>query len=165
MRFWRLRQTKAEVIMMKNKARLAAIILAALVFLGVVGYGVIGNPVVFMNNQKLKSAVKSIDSEAVQFNDVVPFAWDAVYTFEPYQSKESIENILGFTSADIKENDVNEGMVHLLFVNNNRVVASVLGYDSNLGYRIDFPSKVTFAENARFHVTKTSDVTALEYAE
>lgn len=150
---------------MKSKARLAAIILSALVVLGVVGYWVIGNPVVFINNQKLKNAVKSIDSETVQFNDVIPFAWDAVYTFEPYQSKESIENIIGFTSADIKENNINEGMVHLLFVNNSKVVASVLGYAGNLGYRIDFPAKVTFAENARFHVTKTPQVTTLAYAE
>lgn len=150
---------------MKSKARLAAIILSALVVLGVVGYWVIGNPVVFINNQKLKNAVKSIDSETVQFNDVIPFAWDAVYTFEPYQSKESIENIIGFTSADIKENNINEGMVHLLFVNNSKVVASVLGYADNLGYRIDFPAKVTFAENARFHVTKTPQVTTLAYAE
>ena len=106
--------------------------------------------IVYINNQKLEKSVKNITGETVQLNDLVPFEWDALYTFGPYQSKES-----------------NEGMVHLLFVNDNKVVASILGYASNLGYCIDFTAKnlweISFTENAQFNVTKTDDITTLTY--
>lgn len=148
---------------MKRKSKVIAIILSLFVIVGIAGYLVLGNPVVFMNNQKLEKAMKSIDSETVRLNDIVPFQWDAVYTFEPYQSKESIEKTIGFKSAAVKENNINEGMVHLLFVRNNKIVASILGYDSALGYGIDFTSKVTFLENAQFSVTRADGITTLDY--
>lgn len=150
-------------VAMKRKSKIIPIILSSIVLAGIAGYFIIGNPVVFINNQKLKKSIKSIDNGTVQLNDVIPFYWDTVYTFEPYQSKESIEEIIGFKSFNIKENNINEGMVHLLFVNNNKVVASILGYDSNLTYRINFASKVTFAENASFNVTKADGITTLDY--
>lgn len=153
---------------MKKKTKASIIILACIALIAVMGYLIIGNPFIFINNQKLENEVKSIDREIVQLNDVVPFEWDTLYTFGPYQSKEEIEEIVGFKSADIKENNINEGMVHLLFVNDNKVVASILGYASNLGYSIDFTSKdgwkVTFAENAQFNITKVDGITTLTYA-
>lgn len=54
-------------------------------------------------------------------------SWDTPYTFGAYQSKDEIEDIIGFQSADIRENNMNEGMAHLLFVKNDKVVASILG--------------------------------------
>ena len=152
---------------MNRKTKIVAIILSSIVLIAIAGYLVIGNPIVYINNQKLEKSVKNINGETVQLNDVVPFEWDALYTFGPYQSKESIEEIVGFKSADIKENNINEGMVHLLFVNDNKVVASILGYASNLGYCIDFTAKnsweISFTENAQFNVTKTDDITTLTY--
>ena len=56
-------------------------------------------------------------------------------------------------------------MVHLLFVKNKKVAASILGYQYNLGYCIEFASKVTFEEDAKFNVTKTDNVTVLSYAD
>lgn len=140
-----------------------AIILSCIVLVAMAGYIVIGNPVIFINNNKLEHSIKSIDAEVIKLNEVVPFDWDVVYTLEPYASKESIEEIVGFKSADIKENNINEGMVHLLFVKDKKVVGSVLGYSENLGYNINFTSKVTFEENAQFNVTKTHDITTLTY--
>lgn len=82
-------------------------------------------------------------------------------------NKAKIAEIIGFQSNDIKENNINEGMVHLLFVKNDKVVASILGYSSNLGYNIDFASKenlnVTYAENAQFAMTKIDGTTTLTY--
>ena len=98
-----------------------------------------------------------------KLNEVVPFDWDIVYTFQPYTPKENIEEIIGFKSSSIKENNINEGMVHLLFVKGEKVVASILGYSTNLGYRLDFPSKVTFVENAQFKVSIIDNIVTLKY--
>lgn len=103
-----------------------------------VGYFVIGNPIVFMNNRKLKTAVTGITADTVPLNEVVPFEWDSVYMPDPYASKENIEKLIGFKSASIKENWVNEGIVHLIFTKGQRGVASVLSYPQNLGYSIGF---------------------------
>lgn len=146
-----------------KKTKVTTFILVCVAIITVLGYLIIGNPAVLINNKKLESSVKSISSETVKINDIIPFEWDTVYTFTPYESKESIEEIVGFKSNDIKENNINEGMVHLLFVKDKKVVASILGYGENLGYSIDFTSKITFAENAQFNVTKTEDITVLTY--
>ena len=147
-----------------KKTKIAITIFLCMVLVAILGYLVIGNPVVLVNNQKLENSIKSVHSDTIKLNEVVPFEWDVVYTFEPYASKESIEEIVGFKSADIKENNINEGMVHLLFVKGEKVVASILGYSANLGYRLDFPSKVTFAENAQFNVSISNKIVTLEYA-
>lgn len=149
---------------MKKKTKTAIIILYCMALVVIAGYLVIGSPVILINNQKLESSIKSIESDAITLNEVVPFDWDVVYTFEPYASKESIEEIVGFKSADIKENNINEGMVHLLFVKDEKVVASILGYSKSLGYRLDFVSKVTFSENAQFNVTVSDDVVILTHS-
>lgn len=107
----------------------------------------------------------SIDTETVQLNEVVPFDWDTLYTFESYQSQEEIEEIVGFKSNDIKENNISEGMVHLLFVRDNKVVESILGYSDELGYNLDITAreeyKVTYVENTLFSVTKADGITTL----
>ena len=153
---------------MKKKMKVVMIILACIAAIAAVGYWMIGNPVIYMNNQRLANSIKSIDGKTVSLNAVVPFAWDALYTFEPYQSQEEIAEAIGFKSADIKENNVNEGMVHLLFVKGEEVVASILGYGGNLGYRIDFSSKeerkITFDQDAQFNITRVDGVTTLIYA-
>nr|WP_312580094.1 hypothetical protein [Sedimentibacter sp.] len=150
---------------MKKKTKIAIIILSCIILVAIAGYLAIGNPVILISNNKLENSIKSIDAEIIKLNEVVPFDWDIVYTFGPYASKESIEKIVGFKSDDIKENYINEGMVHLLFVKDKKVVASILGYSENLGYRIDFPSKVTFTENAQFNVTISDGVVILTYIE
>lgn len=154
---------------MRNKIKKASIILSCTALIGVIVYFIIGNPIVFINNQKLGHAIKSIESQTVQLNDVIPFEWDTLYTFPPYVNHEEIEQIIGFKSAAIRDNQINEGMVHLLFVRDDQVVASILGYRNNLGYSIDFISKdemkVTFEEDAQFNVIRTDGVTTLIYEE
>ena len=144
--------------------KVVLISLASIILIGIIGYWIIGNPIVLINNQKLGNAIKSINTQSIQINDIVPFEWDTLYTFTPYTSKEEIAQIIGFKSNEIKENNINEGMVHLLFVKGNKVVASILGYGRNLGYRIDFPNKVEYKENAQFNVTNVEDVITLAYA-
>ncbi|WHH59720.1 hypothetical protein [Petroclostridium sp. X23] len=149
---------------MKKKAKLITIILSCIAFIAIAGYLVIGDPVIFMNNQKLENSFKSFEGDTIKLNEAVPFDWDIVYTFEPYASKESIEEIVGFKSAYIKENNINEGMVHLLFVKDKKVVASVLGYSANLGYSLSFSQKIEFNDNAVFTASNSDGVINLIHA-
>ena len=129
------------------------------------GLWLLDSLVVLVNNARLKRAVREVREDTVQLNELVPFEWDAVYTFGPYETKEEITRRIGFRDRSIKENWINEGMVHLLFVKGQRVQASVLGYPENLGYSIDFTIregwKITRTENAAFAVTRKDGITAL----
>lgn len=146
-----------------NKKKIMTRITAAVALISI-GWILIGNPIVTYNNYRLKRAVVSAaHQETVEINEIVPFDWDAVYTFSPYADKAEIEKTIGFHSTSVKENNINEGMVHLLFVKDQKVMASVLGYGDHLGYRIDFPSKVTFSENALFHVSILDGTVTLTY--
>lgn len=147
---------------MKNK-KVILILTITLVIISI-AYLMIGNPVILFHNNQLKKAVTAAgDKETITLNEVIPFDWDVVYTFPPYTSKSEIEQIIGFSSTDIEENYINEGIVHLLFVKDKKVVLSILGYSENLGYDIDFPSKVTFAENALFNVSNSNGIVILTY--
>lgn len=148
---------------MKKRNKFTITIIFSTILVAILGYLVLGNPVVLINNYKLENSIKSIQSDNIKLNEVVPFDWDIVYTFQPYTPKENIEEIIGFKSSSIKENNINEGMVHLLFVKGEKVVASILGYSTNLGYRLDFPSKVTFVENAQFKVSIIDNIVTLKY--
>ncbi len=149
---------------MKKKTKAAIIAFTCVMLIAATAYLIIGNPFVFINNQKLESSIKAIGGQTVKLNEIIPFEWDRVYTFGPYQSKESIEDIIGFESADIKANNINEGMVHLLFVKDKKVVSSILAYSQNLGYSINFASEVSFEDNAEFNVDKMNGVTKLTCA-
>lgn len=59
-------------------------ILICIVLAAILGYLAVGNPIVFVNNQKLENSIKSIQGDIIKLNEVVPFDWDVLYTFEPY---------------------------------------------------------------------------------
>lgn len=73
-----------------------------------------------------------------QVKDLINFNYDRVYVFEPYQSKESMESLVGFKCSILKET-VNEGMMNILFLENNLTAAYLYGYASNKGYYIELP--------------------------
>lgn len=136
------------------KSRTVKIIAWAAVFAAMC-FGVFGNPVVKYNNHTLKKALTKLEEgQTVTLNEVVPFEWDAVYTFSPYTSEEDIEKTIGFKSRDIVANNVNEGMTHLIFTKGEKVKAAVLGYPTALGYRIDFFHMITYDGNIPFTVAE-----------
>ena len=106
------------------------------VALGVL-YLVFGDPKIHMNNAKLEDALTTISRDSVTLEEVVPFEWTTVYTFDPYTSLERIERITGSKSPALKES-VNEGMTHIVFKDGGRVVASVCAYPSSIGYSLAF---------------------------
>lgn len=120
--------------------------------------------VVSKNNSDLNKSIQAIDSGAVSLNDIVPFEWDTLYSIEPYKSKEEIEAIVGFKSSYITDNIISEGVVYLIFVKGNKVVANLSGYPDNLGFSISFPIKknfISFSENAVFNVRKYKNYISL----
>lgn len=121
-------------------------------------YLAVGNPIVFFHNQELKHSITSIkdDTKAVTLNEIIPFEWDVAYTFSPYTSQAEIEEVIGFRSNSIQET-ISEGMVQLLFVKDNTVVASVCGYPDNIGYEVHFSGSVTCEEKAVFSVNREGD--------
>lgn len=118
------------------------------------------HPIVRWNNHKLQKAVQSLEADVVNWNDVVPFDWETVYTFDPYTTIEEIEKTIGFSSRSIQET-VNEGMVQLLFVKDKRVVASVCGYPDQLGYAVSFQDKIEYTDAAQFIVTVQDGIVLL----
>ena len=134
---------------MKRKYVISAI--AAVVVAPAVVWMWFGDPLLAYRAGQLRAAVRSISETEVTLNEVVPFDWDTVYTFAPYTSREEIEGVIGFRSNAVKET-VSEGMVQLLFINGDAVIASVCAYADALGYRIDFPGCITYDEKAVFTV-------------
>lgn len=140
------------------KKRIAAI--AAAVLIALVGFLWYGYYVRETREHTLQESVTSISGGEVTLNEVVPFAWDAVYSFAPYTPKEEIEAAIGFRSPAIRET-YSEGMVQLVFVRGKRVAAMVCGYPPDLGYDVVFDGKITYAENVVFAVSRKEGVVQL----
>jgi hypothetical protein len=111
-----------------------------------------GNPIITKKENDFGKTIKAISAKTVAFNDIVPFEWDKVYTFDPYTTEQEIEEIIGFESNDITET-VSEGMTQLLFIKGNKVVCDICGYSDNLGYNVSF----LFNDNAPFQMIEHED--------
>lgn len=149
------------------------------IFLGIflvlaVLYLIFGDPRIYGNNAKLKDALMEITDDRVTLEEVVPFAWTTVYTFDPYTSRERIEGIVGSNSPALKESR-NEGMTHVVFTNRGRVVASVCEDPASLGYALSFSggenthyrysdggySHVEYGDEILFEVTRENGLVKL----
>lgn len=163
-----------NIISYKRTTILAAI--TSVVLIAGLMIGLLTNPdEVATNNQLLKKAVQDIpkDEERVYLNDIVPFQWTEVYTFDPYLSIEQQEQIIGFESNKLEES-VSEEMVHLVFVKDKEVVGCVISHSETLGYDINLRIvdymvldinyiKVSHEQNAVFSVKQEEGLTRLDY--
>ncbi len=115
-----------------------AIFLTLIFSFGAAEVILIGNPVVRLHNRQLCKAVTGLEEgQTVTLEQLVPFEWDKVYTFEPYTSRQEIADVIGFDSGSI-ETTVDEGQLQLLFVKGDKITASVCAYPSALGYDVQF---------------------------
>ena len=146
----------------RTKRILTAVLVLALLC-GVV-YAVFGNPAVRWHNFRLHRAVSAVQGDTVTLEELVPFAWDAVYTFAPYTTKEEIEAVVGFSSRELRPNWINEGMVHLIFTRKNHVAACILAYPQGLGWNISFTGRIPYGEQISFAVSRTEYGMLLEAA-
>lgn len=154
---------------MKKKLKIAFIVVAICIFIAIslactAIILLVGNPMNLIRNKQLDHAINSIatmEETTVQINDVIPFEWDAFYAPPPYESKENIEKEMGIKSHAIRSNIFNEGMVHLIFVNDGKVVSSILRYPKDIGFCMDLTAnedwKITFEENAQFRISTQAD--------
>ncbi len=113
------------------------------------------------NEKAFIDNIKAIDNNAeVSLNDITPFEWDMVYSFAPYTSKEKVQETIGF-KANVSET-VNEGMPHLVFVENKEVVCEIIGYPSNIGMTIHtLSNSISVNDNVVFKVENISDIVCL----
>lgn len=118
------------------------------------------HPINRYNSCRLKNAVSSIKEKEITLNEIVPFDWDTVYTFNPYTDKETIEKAIGIKSNLIKEVK-NETMVQLIFVKGEKIVLSVCSYPDKAGYNIVFKDSIKYSEKAVFNVDNSSGTTIL----
>ena len=70
--------------------------------------------------------------------DLFDFDYDMVYVFQPYLNKNQIEKEIGFKYWKIKET-INENMMNILFIKDNKPVVYLYGYPEDSGYYIDIP--------------------------
>lgn len=125
-----------------------------------------------VNEALLKEAILSIDGtvETVKLSDVTPFDWDTVYSFDPYTTKDTIYETVGYKWDRISET-VNEGMNQIVFLNEGKVVCYLYGYPENNGYGIFFTNEnnnensfaaiLEIEDDLTFHVDRNDDVTNL----
>ncbi len=127
-----------------------------------------GNSTMKKIEDSFRKSIEKIESSQVEIQDLTDFEWDYLYTFSPYTSTDQIEEIIGFKSAYIMDNMINEGITYLLFVKDNTVVANIQGYADSLGYSINFGCYDNYlcidsSEKCTFSVTNEDDVKYLEY--
>ena len=108
------------------------------IILGIAGvlfalYLIFGDPRIYFNNAKLEKTLTALECDSITLEEIVPFEWTTVYTFDLYTSKERIERVVGSKSPALKES-VSEGMNHVVFINRGRVVASVCTHPASTGY-------------------------------
>lgn len=145
------------------KRKLAAALLLVLIFGGAACW-LLSEDQVKRNNRELGEAIRRIHTDTVLLNEVTLFDWDEVYTPDPDQTKEEIEQMIGFSSPDIQDNDIGEGMTHLIFVKDQQVVCSILGRPEELGYyvRLDDDNCLSREENIWFRVLQNNGVIWLD---
>lgn len=122
---------------MKNKK----ILTLALIIISTIGVLELknGNIKESYNTKSLeKTLSKSLNNKENTCKYLFDFDYDKVYVFQPYLPKEVMEEEIGFKYWKLKET-INEGMVNMLFVENNKPVAYLYGYPSDLGSYIDIP--------------------------
>lgn len=98
-------------------------------------YHIFGSPFTLINNARLEKSLKNVTGETVFLEDVVPFQWTSVFTFDPYTPLNVIQKATGSKSPSL-DTGVSEGMINVVFMNGPFVAASVYAYPSSVGYAL-----------------------------
>lgn len=167
--------TKGRIknIMGYKKPKAIALIIAGILLVAL-AIGLLTNPdKINKNNSLLKESILGIANETKQvyINDIVPFKWTKVYEFAPYISVKEQERIIGFKSSRLSES-VNEGMLNLVFVNDEEAVSIITGYSEYFGYNIKLSDQeyidgiytmLSYEQNARFTIEQDNGIVRLSY--
>lgn len=125
------------------------------------------------NELRLHHAVEAIDDSAEKVNLALltPFAWDTVYSFDPYTPVDDIYKTIGYKWHPVKES-VSEGTNQVIFLKEGKVVCYVHGYPESSGYFFDFTGstplqvaqKLMVIDSSDFHIEREKDYIRLTYA-
>ena len=155
---------------MKNK-KILAIVAVGIVFVFVL-VNLLKKDLWDVNADLLKEEVLSIGKsvETVNLTDITPFEWDVVFSFDPYTTKDTIYETVGYKWDNISET-VNEGMNQIVFLKDGKVVCYLYGYPQNNGYGIYFTSQnetgvtsssiLNTKDDLIFKITRSDDVVVL----
>jgi|GEM_PF-5579357 hypothetical protein len=136
----------AKVLNIKNiliykKTETIAIITTVIICV-IIGFFVLANPHgAKVNGRELSSILSQYDNEIMVLNDTVEFDYDYVIQFPPYADKKSMEEMLGFKCPFLNES-VNEGMMNILFVKDNKAVCYIYSYGENNKFYLSIPEGV-----------------------
>lgn len=122
------------------------------------GFFVLANPHdAKVNGRELGSVLSQYDDNLVALNDMIEFDYDYVIQFPPYADKKTMEKMLGFNCSILNES-VNEGMMNLLFVKNNKAVCYIYGYGENNDFYLSLPdgAKIQKKDIGTFFVSTTN---------
>lgn len=122
---------------MRKKVQFIIISLILLISVVSITYIVNWNSKLNVNTRYLENKLTHTQNHG-QVKDLIDINYDKVYVFQPYQPKESMESLIGFKCHILKET-ISEGMMNILFVENNSPVAYLYGYGANTGYYLDIP--------------------------
>ena len=133
--------------------KLKKLFIVLFVLLCSVYYLLFGSPLVDWRTEKLVEATNNINTETITLEELVPFAWDVVYVFEPYTSKEEVAETLGFYSVEIHES-WNDSDNWYYFVKGNTIVANP--ENSLLGINLpgNREGSLHYGDNVLFEVEK-----------
>lgn len=125
---------------MKSKKTLA--IVAIVIVFSFVLVNLLKKDLWDVNADLLKEEVLSIEQsvETVNLSDITPFEWDVAYSFDPYTTKDTIYETVGYKWDNISET-VSEGMNQIVFLKDEKVVCYLYGYPQNIGYGIYFTTQ------------------------
>ena len=112
------------------------IIVVLAMFVKLIDYNSLGSKNTRYLEKNLSENVKITNGNV---KDLITFDYDKMYVFESYQSIEEMERQIGFKYHKLKQG-VSEGMLNILFVKDNRAIAYLYGYPSNIGYYINIQS-------------------------
>ncbi|WP_431027003.1 hypothetical protein [Lysinibacillus sp. LZ02] len=155
-----------------NSKKTVVIVVIILLFIAV-SISLIKKDIWEVNAELLKDEVLSIEQsvETVNLTDITPFEWDVAYSFDPYTTKDTIYETVGYKWGNISET-VNEGMNQIVFMRDGKVVCYLYGYPENNGYSIYFTgengTEVTSAsmlnadEDVTFQVDRSDHVIYLK---
>lgn len=123
-----------------------------------VGFFALANPhTAKVNGRELGSVLSQYNDKIVALNDMVTFDYDYVIQFPPYADLKSMEKMLGFNCSFLIES-VNEGMMNILFVKNNKAVCYIYGYGENHNFYLSLPDgiKIQKKDLGTFFVSTTN---------
>ena len=143
---------------MKNKITLAIVAIVILIIFVLVN--LLKKDLWDVNADLLKEEVLSIEKsvETVNLSDITPFEWDVAYSFDPYTTKDTIYETVGYKWDNISQT-VSEGMNQIVFLKDGKVVCYLYVYPQNNGYGIDFSSHNKTVANSSSVLNIKDDLT------